>query len=426
MTHGWKMAGVATLIAGLSVSSLVGDAHAMCGCMVRRRPPQPGEQGALLNKATIVVMMREGAHTVLSFQNDYFGPAEDFALVVPVPVVLSEGDVRTLDRGLFDRLQAVAAPHMVELWEQPPCPIARPRRSMRRPALDSLAGSGGRGGIGAAQAAPPPVVVEAQFQEGEYDITILGADDSTALERWLRDHGYHLPQGAARHLRPYVQQGMKFFVARVDIGRLREVARERRQQVQRQQRWMSGGLGQLLEGPPVSNAPPSDAELGRFLSPLRIHYESDAFALPVRLGLLNSMGEQDLVVHVLSPEGRYEVANYGNRTVPTNVHVHGRAARSYGRFYDAFFDVLSARAPRRVFTEYAGPITPVASSSGCVGCARPGLAEADLAALGEELMPGHGDGSRLADFTLTRLHYRYGRRGLPDDLVFRPANPIAG
>jgi hypothetical protein len=223
---------------------------------------------------------------------------------------------------------------------------------------------------------------------------------------------------------------MKFFVARVDIGRLRQVAARRQAQLQRSRRWMPDDLSQLVEGPPVDpavdQAPATDANLGRFLSPLRMHYESESFALPVRLGLINSMGEQDLVIHVLSPEGRYEVANYGNRFVPTNVHVHGRAARSFGRFYDAFFGTLSGRAPRRVFTEFAGPITPVASNPGCVGCARPGLAPADLSALGEEILTGGSGAPRVDAYTLTRLHYRYGQNGLPDDLVFRQARPMAG
>lgn len=434
----WAWGLVALASAAASVG-LAGDARAMCGCMVARRPPANAavsEQSTLLNKATVVVMLRDGSHTVMSFQNDYFGPAEDFALVVPVPVVLTEDDVTTLDRGLFDRLQAVAAPRMVELFEQNPCPVQMPRPSRAMPAggVGSSSGRGvGSGGSGVAT--PPPVVVEAQFQEGEYDITILGANDSAALERWLNDNGYQLPAGAERHLRPYVQAGMKFFVARVDIARLRAVAQARQAQLARAQGWMAqGGLGQLVAGPPVDRA--VDPGLGRFLSPLRIHYESEEFSLPVRLGLLNSIGEQDLVVHILSPAGRYEVANYGNRWVPTNVHVNGRAARSFGRFYDAYFGALSGRAPRRVWTEYAGPVTPVLDAGlqellgqmpgglGCVGCGRPGLAQADLDALGESVV--HQGASRLGQYTLTRLHYRYGQRGLPSDLVFRPGRPMTG
>ena len=56
-------------------------AHAFCGFYVS------GAEGALYNDATQVVLMREGMRTVLSMQNNYQGPPEDFAMVVPVPVV---------------------------------------------------------------------------------------------------------------------------------------------------------------------------------------------------------------------------------------------------------------------------------------------------------------------------------------------------
>ena len=48
------------------------------------------------------------------------------------------------------------------------------------------------------------------------------------------------------------------------------------------------------------------------LSPLRFHYDSDDFALPIRLGMANSSGKQDLIVNILSRDKRYEVANYKN------------------------------------------------------------------------------------------------------------------
>ena len=59
-------------------------ANAFCGFYVG------GAGIKLFNNATMVVMMREGARTVLSMQNNYEGPAEDFAMVVPVPVVLRQ------------------------------------------------------------------------------------------------------------------------------------------------------------------------------------------------------------------------------------------------------------------------------------------------------------------------------------------------
>ena len=68
------------------------------------------------------------------------------------------------------------------------------------------------------------------------------------------------------------------------------------------------------------------------LSPLRFHYDSPEFALPIRLGLANSKGTQDLIVNILAPNNtRYEVANYPNVTIPTNLTGHRRGAHAVRR-----------------------------------------------------------------------------------------------
>src|SRR5204862_6420941 len=90
-------------------------ADAFCGFYVG------GADTKLYNNATMVVMMREGTRTVLSMQNNYQGPPENFAMVVPVPVVLQKENVKTLPREVFDHVDKLAAPRLVEYWEQDPC-----------------------------------------------------------------------------------------------------------------------------------------------------------------------------------------------------------------------------------------------------------------------------------------------------------------
>src|SRR6266480_287221 len=90
-------------------------ADAFCGFYVS------ATDGKLVADATQVVLMREGTRTVLSMQNDYRGPPEDFAMVVPVPVVLQRENVKTLSRELFDRVDKLASPRLVEYWEDDPC-----------------------------------------------------------------------------------------------------------------------------------------------------------------------------------------------------------------------------------------------------------------------------------------------------------------
>ncbi len=91
---------------------------------------------------------------------------------------------------------------------------------MRRYEEEDTVAMMAEGGASAPAAKPAPdlgVKVEAKFKVGEYDIVILSARDSTGLDTWLRQENYKIPPGAEPFLRPYVQGGSKFFVAKVDI-----------------------------------------------------------------------------------------------------------------------------------------------------------------------------------------------------------------
>src|SRR3954469_18570791 len=80
-----------------------------------------GAKAEMYNNATEVVLMRHGTTTVLSMQNNYQGPPEGFALVVPVPTVIKQEQVKTLPRDVFDKIDTLGAPRLVEYWEQDPC-----------------------------------------------------------------------------------------------------------------------------------------------------------------------------------------------------------------------------------------------------------------------------------------------------------------
>jgi hypothetical protein len=368
-------------------------AHAFCGFYVT------GSDQQLVADATQVVLMRKGTRTVLSMQNNYKGPPEAFAMVIPVPVVLHEPDVKTLPPEVFANVERMGAPRLVEYWEQDPC-RPEPMYAMRR----------------VAAAAPPPspaplskpadlgVTIEAQFTVGEYQIVILSAKESTGLDTWLRREKYNIPRGAEPLLRPYVESGSKFFVAKVDPRKVK-----------------------FVDGRAT-------------LSPLRFHYDSEQFVLPIRLGLANSGGTQDLIVSILAPGQRYELANYKNVTIPTNLDVKDSVRDHFGAFYAALFDRTLERNPGAVVTEYAW------QAATCDPCPGPTLNANDFMTLGADVLepsqqiaaPTPGGRPRPMppiarrvpmgwgmDFVLTRLHARYGR-DLKDDLVFRAAPPIVG
>src|SRR5947209_412600 len=106
--------------AALAVCATASAAHAFCGFYVSASDKK------MFNDATQVVLMRDGTRTVLSMQNDYKGPLGDFAMVVPVPVVLHEKDVKTLPQSVFDHVDALGSPRLVEYWEQDPCFVPPP------------------------------------------------------------------------------------------------------------------------------------------------------------------------------------------------------------------------------------------------------------------------------------------------------------
>ena len=338
----------------------------------------------MFNDATNVVLMREGTRTVLSMQNDYKGPLADFAMVVPVPVVLHEGDVKTLPREAFDHTDSLGSPRLVEYWEQNPCPtpyegndkdeLARPTSAMAPRAMKS------------AEAAQDTktVKIEARFTVGEYNILVLSATDSTGLGSWLTQNHYRIPEGAEPLLRPYVEANSKFFVAKVDPKKVH-----------------------MVDGHAA-------------LSPLRFHYDSEDFSLPIRLGMANSSGKQDLIVNVISAAKRYEVANYKNVFIPTNFDVKTDVKQRFGEFYAALFDKTVEANPGAVVTEYAWTAVP---NYHCDPCTDADISNPDLMTLGGDILGGQ---IAAGNFVLTRLHARYGRTDMKDDLRFREGKPMTG
>ena len=74
---------------------------------------------------------------------------------------------------------------------------------------------GSSAGGGDDTAAAPPVDVIGRETVGGYDVARLGAGDAAALERWLEDNGYTLPEGAEPILAEYVDRDWRFVAIRL-------------------------------------------------------------------------------------------------------------------------------------------------------------------------------------------------------------------
>jgi hypothetical protein len=364
------------------------DARAFCGFYVGKA------DGALVNHASQVVIAHHDDKTVISLMNDYQGEPSDFALVVPVPVVLQKGQVHIGDRELFQKIDAYSSPRLVEYPDPDPCQMM----PMTHAFAAAPAAGGFAGNIAERREADAlGVKIEAEYTVGEYDIVILSAKESAGLETWLQQSGYKIPFGAQRVLEPYIRSDMKFFVAKVNIAEHNRT-----------------GL--------------------TYLRPLQFAFESPKFMLPIRLGMINAQGPQDLVIYMLAENGRVEATNYRTVKLPTGMDIPEYVRGEFGDFYKAMFEEQVKRNDMRaVFTEY------VWNMGWCDPCAGPPLSRDELKSLGvfwlDDQPGGAGPlyrrpggammpypqpmGGGATPVTLTRLHVRYSADTFPEDLIFQ-------
>jgi hypothetical protein len=360
-----------------------GESQAFCGFYVGKADAK------LFNEASQVIMVRDGERTVISMRNDFQGELTDFALVVPVPAVLQKSQIHVGDPKIFERIDAYSAPRLAEYFDPNPCalPAAAPADAMNRQAL-----SGTVAKEKSRRDEALGVTIEARYTVGEYDIVILSATQSNGLETWLHENGYRIPASASKALQPYVRQGLKFFVARVNLA--------------------------------------EQAKTGfSYLRPLQFAFESPRFMLPVRLGMLNAKGPQDLVIYVLTRNGRVETTNYRTVKLPADVELPTYVREEFPGVYKALFATQSKREDYRVvWTEYFWDM------GWCDPCAANPLSPEELRGAGVFWLDGDSPPIGVAPggltapvarsggaqpVMLTRLHLRYTPQTLPEDLVFQ-------
>src|SRR5215471_12731836 len=123
----------------------------------------------LFNKASQVVLVRDGDRTVMTMANDFEGDPKEFAVVIPVPTFLTREQIHVGEKSLVDHLDAYSAPRLVEYFDADPCRVFD-RREM---ALPAPMASAAKAQDAVSRARSLGVTIEAQYTVGEYDILIL-------------------------------------------------------------------------------------------------------------------------------------------------------------------------------------------------------------------------------------------------------------
>jgi hypothetical protein len=362
----------------VSVLFVVSTANAFCGFYVAKADTK------LFNKASKVVIVRDDNKTVLTMANDYQGDPKEFAVVIPVPTFIEEGQIHVASQSLIEHLDAYSAPRLVEYHDDNPCDM-RLRMMEAMSAPMAVAGNA----KGAARAKKLGVTIEAEYTVGEYDIQILSAKESDGLQTWLVESGYKIPDGAGDVLGSYIKQGLRFFVAKVNLE--------------------------------------EQSKLGfTFLRPLQVAYESHKFVLPIRLGTVNADGDQELFAFVLTRTGRVETTNYRTVRLPEGMDIPVFVKNDFANFYrDMFARQVEQENGKAVFMEYAWDM------GWCDPCAADPLSNSELRELGvfwidEQPEPPVGRQApgmimppAAPNVFLTRLHVRYNGERFPEDLIFQ-------
>ena len=346
--------------------NLVEPLGAFCGFYVAKADT------SLFNRASQVVLARDGDRTVLTMASDFKGEPKEFAVVIPVPTFITREQIHVAEKALIDHIDAYTAPRLVEYFDSDPC--------RRYDMLQSMADAAGLPRLGAApmmrqSAKALGVTIEAQYTVGEYDILILSAKQSSGLETWLKDNGYRIPAGAGPVIGSYLRQNMRFFVARVNLS--------------------------------------EQARLGfSYLRPLQVAYESPKFMLPIRLGTVNANGPQELFIYTLTKNGRVETTNYRTVRLPSGSELPLYVKDDFPRFYRAMFaQQVRRESMSAVFLEYAWDM------AWCDPCAADPMSTTELKTLG---VFWGADGARVGqNVFVTRLHVRYDAQHFPEDLVFQ-------
>ena len=353
--------GAATLVLAAGVKAAFG----FCGFYVAKADTK------LFNKASQVALVRLDDKTVMTMANDFRGDPKEFAIVIPVPTFLERDQIHVGDKALLVHLDAYSAPRLVEYFDEDPCAPRVYDRAMPMAVGAAASKMAREKSLG--------VTVEARYTIGEYDILILSAKESTGLETWLTQNGYRIPPGASAVLGSYIKQGMRFFVARVNLK--------------------------------------EQAKLGfQYLRPLQVAYESPKFMLPIRLGTVNADGPQELFVYALTRKGRVETTNYRTARLPSGMDLPVYVKSKFPDFYKAMFaEQVRREDMRSVFLEYAWDM------AWCDPCAADPLSRDELRQLGVFWLGEGAPGpqGQAQEVFLTRLHVRYDAAHFPEDLAFQ-------
>ncbi len=247
-----------------------------------------------------IVFRKEGNQITTMVRIQYAGEAENFGWVLPVP------NTPELSLGsdlVFTQLDIATRPQFILERTGEACP--RPQAVNTAPDSD---GDGAFEGVG-----NEAVVVEQRISIGPFDAQVISSDDPLAVASWLAENNFDLSDRGEELLTPYVDDGMKFVVLKLQ----------------------------------------NDSEVGD-IQPIIMQYESELPMIPLRLTAIAAEEDMGILVWLLSdsravPENFLHVTpNY------TRLNWYTGSRNAYASYQGLITDAMDEAGGQGFATDYAG------------------------------------------------------------------------
>lgn len=351
----------------LAAALLSGDAQAFCGHYLGT-----ADSSSPKNEVSQIVYVREGNRTTITMANDYSGGSPTFAMIIPVPDTIDRDDIKLLDDPtVVKRVDTYAGPRLVSYTCDDlngfglkdavcGCATNELKKLALRFALDNL----------------PAAMDSLDLGYGDYNINVISPESVEELADWATGLDFTLGNDARPLLEEYISGGSSFIAVTVELDSL-----------------LSGGV---------------------WLQPIQFSYESENMGLPIRLGALNSLGRQDVIIHVITDEGSVGIANYGEFEVESNCMIYADDVDNFSDYYESALEdaYQDAGGGAGWATEYVWAPTK------CDPCS-------DGGSLDEETLKDVGYKGDPNVASLTRLHVRYNPASVTQDLSLYTGGAVA-
>lgn len=252
---------------------------------------------------------RDGVETI-AIRPGFIGSVEQFGMLVPLPAT---PELRKLDDAAFGHIAAAVDPPFVQvhLYEESPLDD----RVMMRAASAPTAEMEGM------ELSRDEVVVVKEEAVGMYEVAVLAAGSSAALQRWMDEHSFRYPDGMDDVVEDYVRSRWLFVAVKARVG-------------------AGSGVQPHPGMRSVDPSLPQGSSFEGYVQGMAFRFRSEEPVIPMRLSTFNGddthnrvylLAEQPLKIEGVSAElvkrqvdGRTLVANL---TEPLPLQINGEKER---------------------------------------------------------------------------------------------------